>query len=230
MLDQHGQTGPCPASFVGMLPLADRAELRRIGQRRFFAAGSIMVQQDERSNHIFVILHGCVKVDCASGEGYHTVLALRDAGDLIGELASMDGSPRSATLCALTDVDTLLITAARFEMLRRSRPAVDLAVRRLLTTRLRESDRSLATVGAGSAVGRLARILLRLGRRYGTPENGGVRIGLPLSQDDLAGLTYTSQRTIGRLLAEWRDAGWIITGRRSMLLLDLEALDALRSS
>lgn len=225
----HGQNSSGPACFVATLTPADREELRRTGQRLFFPADSIMVQQNERSTHVFVILRGCVKVVSASEDGYCTVLALRGAGDLVGELASVDGGPRSATLYALTDVDVLVFSAARFEWFRKNRPTVDRAVRQLLSGRLRESDRQLATIGAGTAVQRLARTLLRLGVRYGTPEGDGIRIDLPLSQDDLAGLTYTSRRTIGRLLADWRDEGWVTTRRRSLLLLNPSALETLRS-
>ena len=224
------QRVPGRTSFVAQLPPADREGLHRIGQWRFFAADTVMVHQYERSSHVFVILRGCVKVVSAAGEGYHTVLALRDAGDLVGEQSGLDGRPRSATLRALTDVEALLISATAFSAYRRTRPAVDVAMQRLLSYRLRESDRSLAGVGASSTEGRLAGILLRLAHRYGTAVDGGVHIDLPLSQEDLAGLAFSSRRTIGRLLGEWREAGWIDTGRRSILLLDPGALDSVRAS
>ncbi len=208
----------------------DRVELRRVGRRRSFRAGSTMLRQHERSDHVIVMFSGCVKIVAAGGDGYQTVLALRGPGELLGELAGVDGRPRSATVIALTDVEALVIVAAGFEMVCRTRPAVHRAVKRQLSARLRESDRSLAAVGAGTTVQRLARTLLCLGHRYGTREPDGIRIDLPLSQDDLAGLTYTSLRTVGRILAEWRDAGWVSTGRCSLLLRDPAALDAVRSS
>jgi CRP-like cAMP-binding protein len=216
--------------FWAALSGPDREELRRIGLRRFFRAGATILRQDEQSDHVIIVLAGCVKVCYSTGDGYQTVLALRDAGELLGELASMDGGPRSATLTALTEVEALLVTAARFEVFRRGRPAIDRVVQRLISARLRESDRSLGTVGAGSADHRLAQTLLSLGKRYGTPEGGGIRINLPLGQDDLAGLTSTSRRTVGRVLAEWRESGWISTGRRSMLLRDPGALATVQAS
>ena len=217
-------------SFWAALSERDREELRRVSQRRFFEADSILLNQDEHSNYVLVIMNGCVKVVAVTEDGYHAVLAIRDAGDLLGELASADGGPRSATLHALTEVEALLTSAARFELFRRGRPSVDRAVQALLSARLRESDRSLATIGAGTAVQRLAHTLVSLGHRYGTPDGDGIRIDLPLSQDDLAGLTFTSLRTVGRILADWRAAGWISTGRRNVLLLNPAALDALRST
>ncbi|NNJ60146.1 MAG: Crp/Fnr family transcriptional regulator [Dactylosporangium sp.] len=212
-----------------MLPPRDREELRRIGQIRFFAAGTTILRQNECSNYVLIIQTGCVKIVTVTGDGYHTVLALRNAGDLLGELASTDGGPRSATVCALTDVQALAIAASRFEAFRRHRPVIDQAVQRLLTARLRECGRMLATVGAESVVQRLAYVLLCLGDRYGRPEGDGVRIRIPLSQDDLAGLAFTSRRTIGRVLAAWRDLGWVVTSRRNLLILDVAALKALRT-
>lgn len=215
-------------SFWVTLSRPDREELRRIGLQRFFLAGSVVLRQQERSDHVLIVQSGCVKVVAETADGYSTVLALRGEGELLGELASMDGGSRSATLYALTDVQALLVSAARFEVFRRNRPVVDRTVTRLLSARLRESDRALATVGPDSVVQRLAQTLLRLGRRYGTPEADGIRIALPLSQDDLAGLAFTSRRTVGRVLAQWRESGWISTGRRNIILKDAAALDALR--
>ncbi|MBN1170923.1 MAG: Crp/Fnr family transcriptional regulator [Micromonosporaceae bacterium] len=226
MYQSRDRVGP----FWATLSPGDREELRRIGRTRFFPADSTIVHQNERSDAVFVVQTGCVKVVSVTRDGYRTVLALRDEGELLGELASMDGGPRSATVYALTDVTALVVPAARFAAFRRSRPVVDQAVSRILSSRLRESDRSLATVGAASVPQRLASTLLRLGNRYGTPEEDGVRIGLPLSQDDLAGLAFTSRRTIGRILAEWRGSGWISTRRRSVLLRNIAALNDLQSS
>jgi CRP-like cAMP-binding protein len=71
-------------------------------------------------------------------------------------------------------------------------------------------------------------LLLRLAERFGRPEAGGsVRIELPLSQDDLAGLVLTTRRTVGRVLELWRQRGWVRTGRRYVVLLDPAALGRL---
>lgn len=225
MNDRNGQATP----FWDSISDADRDELRRIGLRRFSTAGMVLVRQDEFSHHVLVILAGCVKVVHTTSDGRHTVLALRNAGDLVGELSAIDHRPRSATLHALTDVEYLAVTGARFEAFRRIRPGIDRVLSRQLSARLRESDRLRAGAGTGFALHRLATLLLELAQGYGTSGEDGIRIALPLSQDDLAGLTGTSRRTVDRLLGEWRRAGWITTARRSLLVHDAAAIANLRA-
>lgn len=217
--------------FWAALSPADREELRRLGHGRLFPAGTVIFDQDDRSDYVLVLRSGCVKVASHADDGYQAVLALRDAGDLLGELASLDGGPRSASLYALTDVEALIISAVRFTAFRRARPGVEAAVQRILSARLREADRYRTAAGADTVPQRLALLLLRLAHRYGREDgSGGFLIDLPLSQDDLAGLVLTSKRTIGRVLEQWREHDWVATGRRTILVLDPEALRRLSAT
>lgn len=221
MTGPHGGHGP----FWASLTSADKAELIRIGTVRHFAAGTAIFHQEDRSDYVLVIRSGCVIVVAHTGDGFRAVLALRDAGDLLGEIASVDGGPRSATLYALTAVEAIAVAASRFAAFQRDRPHVTMALQRLLSGRLRESDRSRAEAGAATIAARLATLLLQLCERYGEPDGeGGVRVALPLTQADLAGLVMTSTRTVGRVLETWRENGWVTTSRLSIQIRDPMAL------
>ncbi|MFG1901457.1 Crp/Fnr family transcriptional regulator [Micromonospora carbonacea] len=196
-----------------------RAELRSLGVVRGYPAEAVLVHERDDSDFAIVLLDGCVKVSSHARRGYQAVLALRDAGDIVGELAGLDGDGRSATLTALTPVEALLVPADRLRAFLRSCPEAAEIVQRIVTVRLREADRLRAATGAESVAQRLAVLLLDLGRRYGVREAaGGLLIELPLSQSDLAGLVLTSQRTLVRTLEHWREQGWVVTGRRSILI------------
>jgi CRP-like cAMP-binding protein len=151
-------------------------------------------------------MRGCIKVTTTSTTGYEAVLALRDPGDLIGEMAGLDGGPRSATLLALTEVDLLVVPAARFASLRSSRLAVEAAVNKVVSTRLREADRYRAAAGAQPAPQRLALLLLHLVERYGITDPDGTRIGMPLSHE------------------RWRGGGVVITRRRMITVCQSDEL------
>ena len=204
---------------------AQRAALLRMGTRRFYQPEDVLVREHDRTDFVLVLLEGCVKVSATARHGYHVILGLRDAGELVGELAGADGGRRSATLTAMTEVEALHLPAATFQPFLRREPATAAVLRRTLTARLREADRSRAAAGAEPTEQRLAALLLHLGQRYGTrTDDGQLLIDLPLSQQELAGLTLTSQRTLGRLLEQWRDRGLIATGRRRIHLHDVAAL------
>jgi CRP/FNR family cyclic AMP-dependent transcriptional regulator len=197
-----------------------RAALMRMGTRRHYSPDDVLVLENDTSDYAFVLLDGCVKVSTIGHHGYQAILGLRDAGELVGELAGSDGGLRSATLTAMTDVEVLRLPAASFGPFVRADPEVAATLRRTLSARLREADRSRAGAGAESAQQRLAALLLHLGQRYGSlqPE-GDVVIDLALSQHDLAGLALTSHRSIGRILADWRHDNVVVTGRRRVVLV-----------
>lgn len=210
---------PAEQDFWSLLDEPARQRVRDAAHIRTFAARTHLVRQDEVSDHVFVLRRGCVKVYADTGTGYQAVLALRGGGDLLGEQAGLDRQPRSASIAALMEVEALVITAGRFSALLRSVPGVAFAVQQVLSRRLREADRQRAAVGSTSVDARLAALVLDLGARYGRPAPGrAVRIDLPLSQDDLAGLVLGSRRAVARALEEWRGLGILTTGRQTLEL------------
>ncbi|MGP4004365.1 Crp/Fnr family transcriptional regulator [Streptomyces sp. 8N706] len=228
------------STFWSLLDAPARTALHQAGHPRSFAPQDVILRQNELSDHLLVIRRGCVKVIAYTDLGYQAVLAIRNAGDLLGEQAGLDGGPRSAAVHALTPVEALIVPADRFTTAMHTHPAVGAAVRHVLSARLREADRGRASA-AEAVQARLAALLLDLGERYGRPRDGArsdgsgpdaapgpgsreVRIALPLSQDDLAGLVLSSRRTVSRVLEQWRARGWVETGRRSLVLRELDQL------
>ena len=92
--------------------------------------------------------------------------------------------------------------------------------------RVRDADRKRVEFGAYDTPGRVARRLLELVDRYGEGEGTSVRISISLTQDELAGWTGSSREAVSKALREFRDRGWITTGRRSICVLDVDALRA----
>ena len=70
----------------------------------------------------------------------------------------------------------------------------------------------------------MAARLVELAERYGEPAARGLRIGLPLSQEELAGWTGSSREAVSKALQTLRNVGWVVTERRRITVLDLEAL------
>lgn len=171
-----------------------------------------------------VLLHGRVKVSTVTEEGKEIVLAFRGPGDLLGELAAIDGEPRSATVEAIEAVEAIAITAADFRSFLSTHAEVSMLLLRMLSRRLRDADRVRVEYGAHDTVGRVAARLVELVEEYGEPVDGGIRIGLPLSQEELAGWTGASREAVSKALQTLRGVGWVRTERRKITVLDLEAL------
>lgn len=205
-----------------------RNELRQMGTPRVYQPETVIVREGDQADFAIIVLDGCVKVSTHDNRGYQAILGLRNGGDLVGELAVVDGDYRSATLTTLTVVEALILPAGSFRNFLRQRPDAAEVLHRTVSGRLREADRYRSAAGSQTVPQRLAGLLLLLGTKYGEKvDNGGVLIDLPLSQEELAGMIATSQRTLGRILEQWRQQKLIVTGRRSVLLLSVEDLSRL---
>jgi len=210
--------------FWGALSPADQEGLRQLATVRNFADESMIINQDDEPRFVMVILRGCVKVIARDTTGYQAILALRDSGDIVGEMASIDGVPRSATVQAIGNVRALIVRSSDFRIYTRSHPDASDVLQRCISARLREADRHRTTATRPVAK-RLAAVLLDLAERHGQPDgDGAIVIDLPLSQDDLAGLLSVSRRTVSRVMENWRRDEIVLTGRRSIVIKDPDRL------
>jgi CRP-like cAMP-binding protein len=213
-----------PSGFLGSLtPQEHRAFLRR-GRRRRYRGGTTLFREGERSEGVLAVLSGRVKVSYFTDEGREIVLAVRGAGELLGELSTIDGEPRSATGTALGPVEALAVSADTFAGFLEEYPRVSLVLLRTLSRRLREATRRRIEYGALDTTGRVAARLVELADQYGEASGSRVRILLPLTQEELAGWVGASREAVSKALGALRARGWIETHRRGITVLDPTAL------
>ncbi|MFL5870754.1 MAG: Crp/Fnr family transcriptional regulator [Solirubrobacterales bacterium] len=224
---QSAATWPSDDLAIGFLRLLDPGQsrsLEEVAVRRRFRKGQALFHQHGSSDRVVVLLSGRVKVSKLTDDGKEIVLAFRGPGDLLGELSAIDGAPRSATVEAVEPVEALAVAARDFRSFLIAHPEVALLLLQMISHRLRDADRIRVEYGAHDTVGRVSARLVELAEQYGEPVAGGVRIGLSLSQEELAGWTGASREAVARALRTLREAGWVATERRQITVLDLEAL------
>jgi CRP/FNR family transcriptional regulator, cyclic AMP receptor protein len=209
--------------FVDLINDADAKALRLTGRQVRFPRGTLLVHEGQVSNHVLLVEGGLVKVS-AMTQGRETLLAVRGPGDLLGELSFFDSGPRSATLTAIEPVTARIFPASEFRAFLEKRPRVAIALLGLLARRLRDADRKRAEFAALDTVGRVSARLIELAERFGEPTERGIRISLPLSQEELAAWTGSSREATVKALGTLRRAGWLKTERRAFTVLDQEAL------
>ncbi len=211
--------------FWGELTMQERAALQAGGSWGEFLPGTNLFAQHDTSDHVAIIWSGYTKVVTGTEAGREVVLALRGPGDVVGEMVSIGGGRRSATVTAIERVEALLIDAVRFLAFLGDYTHASTILTRILVGRLREADQHRLAAGSMTVGQRLARLLLSLSGCYGVPaRTGGVKIALALSQKDLAGWVGGSHRTVAREMERWRERGFIRTGRRSVTIQDPSAL------
>jgi CRP-like cAMP-binding protein len=210
--------------FLADLRPETQALLRSGARRRRYTKGTTLVHQGVVPDRVLIVLSGRIKVARATEDGREALFAFAADGDLVGELSAIDGSPYSATVTALEPVEALVIPHSDFKRLLEQDATLSLAVLRVVARRLRGADRQRVDFAALDTVGRVARGLLELAERFGERAADGVRITLPISQEELAGWTGSSREAVSRSLQVLRQAGWVRTERRCITVLDPEAL------
>lgn len=211
-------------SFLAKLAPDDVAELYRLGRRRRFPKGSTLFSDGDRTDTMFVLLSGTAKLCRYDDLGGETLLGICGAGELLGELAAIDGEPRSASGVAVETTEALVIPAVEFAQFAGARPGVSSALLHTVTTRLRRTDRKVVELSTHDTLGRVAARLVELADRFGAPDDGAIVIGLPLSQEELAGLAGASREAVVKALKTLRDRKVIGTARRQIRVLDVAAL------
>ncbi len=197
----------------------------RDGRRLRLRPGAVLFSEGDVSNRVVLMLSGRVKASTFSGEGQETVLGFRGAGTVLGEFSAIDGEEHSATVTVVDEVEALTVPAARFVEALEAEPGLALVLLRSIIGRLRDAERKRAEFVALDVVGRVAQRLLELADAYGEPaEGGGVRIGLVLSQRELAGWVGSSREAVNKALAQLQDRGLIATERHHLVVLDRDGL------
>jgi CRP/FNR family cyclic AMP-dependent transcriptional regulator len=203
--------GPLDAAFLG-------------GRRQRLGLGAVLFSEGDASNRVILLLSGRVKVSCLSVDGHETILGYRGAGDVLGELAAIDGEEHVASVVVVEAGEALVLTAERFLAALVEQPGLALVLLRSIVGRLRDADRTRAEFTAFDVVGRVAHRLLELAERYGVPTDDGIRIDLPISQRELAGWVGASREAVNKALQQLQRQGLVAAERRHLVVLDLDGL------
>jgi CRP/FNR family transcriptional regulator, cyclic AMP receptor protein len=226
MTTPAGARGPVAGSLLAALPGIAATELSELGTGRVFESGRVLLREGELSTHVYLLLDGLVKVTATTPEGGFALLAIRAGGDLVGELAGLDGQPRSATVTAAGSLTARVISEPVFnDFLGRNADAA-VAVSRSMAGKLRWATRRRIDFSGCEVRIRLARILVELAATYGEQGQTGIRVAVSLTQPELAALVGAAEPTVHQALAGFRRTGLIRTGYRSVEILDLPALRA----
>lgn len=217
---------PVPDSFSARLTPGERAAVHELGVRRTFPRQAVLMFEHEPGDRVMLLLSGRVKTGRVGHDGHEVLLSLRDPGDLLGELAFIDGQPRLATVTALEPVEALVIAAHSFRAHLETTPRVAVALLEVITRRFRDTTLKRSQFAMSDTLARLAARIVELAERYGQACDAGVAVVSPLSQEELAAWIGASRAGVAHALQTVRELGWVDTDRRHYLIRDIYALRA----
>lgn len=212
-------------------PLFERADASIIEsiasglRRRRFRRNEVIFHQGDPGDSLHIVASGAVKIVLPSAEGEEAIIATLRPGDFFGELALLDGAPRSATATALEPSDTLVLPRQVFLDLLDTMPGLRNALLAGLAKQLRRLTGHVEELHFLDLAGRLAMRLTRLARDTDPAARGEIRLAWPYTQSDLAAMIGGTRQSVNRLLSELVDEGLITIEPDALVITDLDELE-----
>lgn len=174
---------------------------------------------------MMVVISGRVRISRTAHDGREVVLAVFGPGEVLGEIAMIDGGERTADASALEAVDLLVLRRRDFHGYLRTHPEVAIELLILFCKRLRETDDRLEDSIILPLKTRLAKRLLELSQHYGKETTDGVEITVPLPQQFLASWVGTSREAVNKQLRDWAEKGHVHLRKKTVTIAELHELE-----
>jgi CRP/FNR family transcriptional regulator/CRP/FNR family cyclic AMP-dependent transcriptional regulator len=197
----------------------------RIMVSREFSGGEIIVHEDDDEGHsFFIIVAGKVHVTVMSSQGKQTILATLTPGDFFGEMSLLDGEPRSATVYAAEACAVLTVYRKEFMQILHDFPKITIQMLVEMSKRLRRANRHINTLSLMSVYGRVADVILQLGKEQGQRIGNVIVIPQRPTHQVMADMAGTSRETVSRVLSQLQKKHYISIDRSKLVIFDEEKL------
>ncbi len=194
---------------------------------RPFAQGDIIFRQGDPGRVLYLVKSGQVRIFINGLDGTETsVILLGRPGNIFGELAIIDGLPRSATAVSMEATVLLTINREAFRDHMRQNPLLALNFMQELSSKVRHNTRNIDTLTTMPVPQRLARQLMEMAQNYGQATQDGVFINTTLTQGQLATLIGATRESTNKALRDFRQREWILMENGRITILDPDALRA----
>jgi CRP-like cAMP-binding protein len=211
-------------SLLGRLSPANREALLTLGAPIEYKSPKLLIREGSHDDTVYILLSGVTKVTGRAENGRESLLAIRASGEIIGELAAVDGQPRSATVTTCGRAGVASIKSSEFQAFLRRNPDTNMAVNREIAQKLRDATRHRIDVGCNPVKLRIAHVLDELATRYGKPDGQEIVIDVALTQHEIGQLVGAADTTVQKELRRMRTAGLIKTGYNLIIVRDLPGL------
>jgi CRP/FNR family transcriptional regulator, cyclic AMP receptor protein len=185
--------------------------------------GDDIFAKGDPGNSLYAVCAGTVKISVPSADGKDAVFNLVGEGEIFGEIALLDGRPRTADATAMTDCELMMIERRDFLDLVRSQPEIALRLMEVLCARLRHTSEQVEDVLFLDLPGRLAKTLLQLTERAKLSQADKVAI----TQREIGQMIGMSRESTNKQLRDWEGRNWVRLERGGVVVLRPEALAAI---
>ena len=192
--------------------------------------GSTIFQKGDAGSSLMAVVRGRVKICTYSNDGKELVLNILGQGGLFGEIAVLDGRPRTADAVALEETDLLVLERAQLLPFLTTNPEIAGRLFAVLCQKLRQTSEHLEDALLREAPSRVARGLLRLAETFGQERPGGTRLDIKLSQGQIGSLIGVSRESVNKHLGDWTRSGHLAMEEGCIVIRDRALLERVADS
>lgn len=184
-----------------------------LGSTVELAGNQVLFLKGDEGDALYGVLGGRIRISSGDADGKEIILNIIDPGDIFGEIALLDGKPRTADASAMAPSQLLRVQRSDFLGLMAAEPRLTQHLMEMVCDRIRKTSEMLEDSAFLDLPARLAKRLLSLAKYYGEADTETALTGIQISQAELGQLMGTSRESINKHLQYWRGRGWITLGR-----------------
>jgi CRP-like cAMP-binding protein len=208
--------------FAG-LPDESFAQVVALANTRTYAKGASIFMQGDPGDSLYGVASGRVLISASGADGKEVSLNLQEPGSVFGEVALLDGQPRTASATTASKCELVIIQRDHFQQLLKREPTVAIHLLELVCQRIRWTSGMAEDTVLLPVPARLAKRLLTMAEINGRPHANGTE--LVISQAELASFLGVSRQIVNQYLQTWKREGWVELARGRIVVVDHDALD-----
>jgi CRP/FNR family cyclic AMP-dependent transcriptional regulator len=203
------------------------AGISQVTRKQVLKRRQELFHKGDAGTEIYVVARGKLKALTTSTGGDDVVFSILGPGEVIGEVALLGGTPRTASVFAIETCELLVIDRRDFMAFLKNHPDVAVKLLHVLATRLKRVSELVEDTLFLNLPLRLAKKLMALARLYGEKVPDGLRVDLKLSQEEWGDLVGATRESINKQVRQWTEAGIVRLEKGYIVILDTVELEKL---
>lgn len=193
---------------------------------KFYKKGDMLCQTGTKSNTLFIINEGGVKVSKLTKDGKEQILHIFTSGDFFGELSIFSNNETyNFDVYAITDTKICTLTKQNMDEILINNPDISLKLLQVITKRLSDTENLAQNLATNDAEIRIAYMVLEFVEKYGILTSEGLKVKLPISKEEMASYVGVTRETLSRKLSIFEQLGIIShEGNKIIIIKNIEML------
>lgn len=216
-----------PVDFLGRLPASDRADLAGIAREIRLHRGEPVFRAGDAGRSVYMLHSGRIKISQRSGAGREIILWFCFGGEIFGMAEATRGGGRLVRADACEDSVVWAVPPTGFREFVLTHPQAGLLAMEAFAVRLRDLSETMVNVVSDDVRTRIAKLVRRLGSRYGTRGGGRLQVVISLTHQELADMVGTTRQSVTSTLNELRREGLLEVDRHRIVIASESGLEAL---